>query len=182
MQHEKITPTVATKWFHSREWAQGLKLVAHKSTDAMEFHFQYAKNRENWNQALAWLSDADLEKLPAGKHEISGDQVYALVSEGPTKELEGTKWEAHLKYIDIQYVVSGKEKIGVAPLSKALAIEPFNTEKDIGFFEIPEPDCRYFLAEPGTFFIFFPQDAHRPGIRVKGNDTDKKIVIKIRVR
>jgi YhcH/YjgK/YiaL family protein len=78
-------------------------------------------------------------------------------------------------------VASGKEKIGVALLSKAVAIEPFSVEKDVGFFEIPESDCRYYLAEPGTFFIFFPQDAHRPCIRVKGNDTDKKIVIKIRV-
>lgn len=181
MQHEKITPGSATKWFHSREWAQGLKLEAHKSTDAMEFYFQYAKNRGYWDQALAWLRDTDLEKAPSGKHKISGDQVYASVSEGPTKNLEDTRWEAHQKYIDIQYVASGKEKIGVAPLSKAVAIEPFNVEKDVGFFEIPESDCRYYLAEPGIFFIFFPQDAHRPCVRVKGNDTDKKIVVKIRV-
>lgn len=182
MQHEKITPASAIKWFHSREWAQGLNLEAHKSTDAMEFCFQYARNREYWDQALTWLRDTDLEKIPAGKYEISDDQVYALVSEGHTKDLEGTRWEAHSKYIDIQYVAFGKEKIGVAPLSKALAIEPFSTEKDIGFFEIPEPDCKYYLAEPGTFFVFFPQDAHRPGIRVKGNDRVKKIVIKIRVK
>lgn len=182
MQHEKITPASAAKWLHNREWAQGLNLEAHKSTDAMEFYFQYARNREYWDQALAWLRNTDLDKIATGKYNISGDQVYALVSEGPTKDLEFTKWEAHLKYIDIQYVASGKEKIGVAALSKAVEIEPFNVEKDIGFFEIPEPDCKYYLAEPGTFFIFFPQDAHRPGIRVKGNDSDKKIVIKISVK
>lgn len=181
MQHEKITPAIATKWFHNRDWAQGLNLEAHKSTDAMEFHFQYARNPEYWEKALTWLRDTDLEKIPAGKYKIIGDQVFASVSEGPTRNLEDIKWEAHQKYIDIQYVASGKEKIGVAPLSKAVGIEPFSVEKDIGFYEIPEADCRYYLAEPGTFFIFFPQDAHRPGISVKGNDSDKKIVIKIRV-
>jgi YhcH/YjgK/YiaL family protein len=181
MQHEKITPAIAAKWFNGRDWAQGLKLEAHKSTDAMEFYFQYARNREYWDKALAWLRDTDPEQILAGKYKLLGDQVYVLVSEGPTKDLKDARWEAHQKYIDIQYVASGKEKIGVAPLSKAVGIEPFSVEKDIGFFEIPESDCRYSLAEPGTFFVFFPQDAHRPGIKVKGCDTDKKIVIKIRV-
>jgi biofilm protein TabA len=181
MLHEKITPARATKWFHSREWAKDLRLEAHKSSDALEFSFQYAKNREYWDKALAWLRDTDLETAAPGKYEIDGDKVYATVAEGQTKNPEDTRWEAHLKYIDIQYVVIGKEKIGVAPLSKAFGTEPFNTDKDVGFYEIPEPDCKYYVAEPGTFFIFFPQDAHRPGIRAKGTDTVKKIVIKIKV-
>ncbi len=38
------------------------------------------------------------------------------------------------------------------------------------------------LAEPGTFFIFTPEDAHRPGIKVDGFDTLKKVVIKVRAK
>jgi biofilm protein TabA len=181
MQQEKLTPSKAAKWFSAREWARGLKLEAHKSTDALEFSFQYAKNRECWDKAFAYLRETDLENIPPGKYKIDGDRVYASFAEGPTKELENTRWEAHLKYIDIQYVVKGREKIGVAPLSKAVITEPFNAEKDIGFYEVPEPDCKYYVAEPGTFFIFFPQDAHRPCIKIKGSDSDKKIVIKIKV-
>jgi YhcH/YjgK/YiaL family protein len=178
---EKLTPAKAAKWFGAREWSGGLMLEAHKSTDVLEFSFQYGRNRDYWDKAFAYLRDNDLEKLAPGKYKIDDDKVYVLVAEANTKELEDTRWEAHVKYIDIQYVVHGKEKIGVAPLSKAVAIEPFNTEKDIGFYEIPEPDCKYYLAEPGTFFVFFPQDAHRPGIKTKETNADKKIVIKIKV-
>jgi len=181
MSDEKMNPAKAAKWLHTKEWARGLKLEAHKSIDALEFSFQYAKNREAWEKAFAWLRDTDLEKVSPGKHKIDGDRVYASVAEDNTKSLDDTRWEAHQKYIDIQYVVYGKEKMGVAPLSKAVSIEPFNAEKDVGFYEIPEADCKYYTAQPGTFFIFFPQDAHRPCIRTRGADSDKKIVIKIRV-
>jgi biofilm protein TabA len=181
MSIEKLTPAKAEKWFITREWANGLKLEVHKSTDILEFFHQYAKNKTYWDEAFAWLRETDPDKIAPGKYKIDGERVYASVSEGNIKNLEDTRWEAHQKYIDIQYVAIGREKIGVAPLSKAVSTEPFNTEKDIGFYQIPEPGCKYYEALPGTFFIFFPQDAHRPGIKVKGTDSVKKIVIKIKV-
>jgi YhcH/YjgK/YiaL family protein len=168
-------------WFNSREWANGLKLDAHKSTDIKEFYSQYAKNKAYWDKAFAYLRDTDLENVASGKYNLDGDNVYVSVTEGPTKTFENTKWEAHRKYIDIQYVVRGKEQMGVAPLSKAVNIEPYNSDKDIGFYQVPEDDCKYYVAEPGTFLIFFPQDAHRPSIKTEGTDADKKIVIKIKV-
>jgi YhcH/YjgK/YiaL family protein len=181
MQQEQLTPAKALKWFHAREWANGLKQEAHKSTDILEFYHQYARNRTAWDKAFAWLRDTDPQKIAPGKYPLDGDHVYASVTEGSTKKFDDTRWEAHLKYIDIQYVAGGREKIGVAPLSKAVGIEPFNTTKDIGFYEVPEADCKYYEAMPGTFFIFFPEDAHRPGIHMKGYDAVKKIVIKIKV-
>ncbi len=181
MQQEKLTPAIASKWFNAREWANGLKLAAHKSTDELEFYFQYHKNKECWDQAFAFLRDTNLETIAAGKHKIDAERVYVIVSDDSTKNIDETKWEAHIGYIDIQYVALGKERIGVAPLSKAVAIEPFNYEKDLGFFEVPDPDCRYYTAEPGTFFVFFPRDAHRPSIGIKGTGRHRKIVIKIKV-
>ena len=37
------------------------------------------------------------------------------------------------------------------------------------------------IPTPGTFFLFFPGDAHRPNITPGGNKVVKKMVIKIRV-
>ena len=179
MTDERITPSKARKWFNAREWAGGLQLEAHKSTDTLEFSFRYAKNKEAWEKAFAWLKNTDLIAIAPGKYQLDGDRLYVSVAEGATKSMEETRWEAHQKYIDIQYVVNGKEKIGVAPFSKAVGIEPFSVEKDVGFYEIPEADCKYYVAQPGTFFIFFPNDAHRPGIVVKGNEQVKKIVVKV---
>nr|MBA4140621.1 YhcH/YjgK/YiaL family protein [Segetibacter sp.] len=39
---------------------------------------------------------------------------------------------------------------------------------------------KYYTAEPGTFFIAFPKDIHRPGLEVDGKGTEKKLVIKIK--
>jgi biofilm protein TabA len=179
MTIEKIGPEKITKWFIARDWANGLNLKAHESTDRAEFYLQFTGNRACWDKAFVYLRDTDLNKVAPGKYYLDDDHVYVLVAEDSTRAFEDTKWEAHRNYIDIQYIVRGKEKIGVAPVSKATISSPFNTEKDIGFFNLPEADSEYYVAEPGTFFIFFPQDAHRPCIRMEGTEADKKIVIKI---
>lgn len=181
MPDEKSNPVKAAKWFNSRSWAGSLKLNAHKSTDVLEFWFQYSKNPQRWEKAFKFLDDPGIADLNPGRYPVDGKNVYASVADEATKDQEDTRWEAHQRYIDIQYVVRGKEKIGVAPRSKAISITAFDTDKDVGFFEVPEADCQYYTAEPGTFFIFFPQDAHRPCIKIKGTETDKKIVIKIKI-
>lgn len=173
---------LAGKWFAAGEWTNGLHIKIHESVNVPTFFAQYNKNRKYWDQAFAYLRDTDLDNIAPGKYMLDGNHVYVLVSEANTKAIEDTKWEAHIKYIDLQYVARGSEKIGVAPLSMGISTTPFDTDKDIGFYEVPEANCKYYVAEPGTFFIFFPQDAHRPCIKIKGTDSNKKIVVKIKVR
>jgi len=180
MSTNQWTLEKATSWFKAREWTNGLNLEPHKSIDVLEFAFQYTKNKAYWDKAFAYMRDTDLDKVAPGKYYIDGDNVYVLITEGNTKAFEDSKWEAHIKYIDIQYAIRGMEKIGVAPFTKAIITSPFDAVKDIGFFNIPEAISEYYVAEPGTFFIFFPKDAHRPGIRIEGIDSDKKLVIKIK--
>ncbi len=63
---------------------------------------------------FAYLQNADLAGLEPGRVEIDGDQVFAFVQEYTSKPMEQGRWEAHVKYIDIQYIVSGEEQIGYA--------------------------------------------------------------------
>ena len=86
-------------------------------------------------------------------------------------------WESHQNYIDIHYVINGKEKIGVAPLSSATVIKKYNSAKDLTFYKAKG---KYYVADPGLFFIFFPEDAHRPNLATEGSLAVKKLVIKIR--
>ena len=174
-------PASVAKWFYDREWAGGLNLKVHQSTDIVEFSVQYTKNKAYWDRAFAFLSDTDLEQIVAGKYHLDSANVFAIVSENTPKDIKNTKWEAHRSYIDIQYVIKGKETIGVASLDKAIPVSPFNPAEDIGFYDVEETSADYYVAEPGSFFIFFPRDAHRPCIKTEGIGTDKKVVIKIRV-
>jgi len=176
-----ITKQGADKWVNAGAWANGLKLKPHKSVNSIEFAEQYSKNKASWDKAFDFLKNTDLDKLKPGKYVLDGENVFVSVTEGPTKILEDSKWEAHHKYIDIQYVIEGQEKMGIAPISTARTITEFDEKKDVGFYNSLAKTGKYYVAKPGTFFIFFPSDAHRPGIKVKGFDSDKKLVVKIKV-
>ena len=165
------------KWFKKQEWLGGLKLQPHSTVNVKEFARQYHGNKKYWDEAFAFLKNNDLTKLTPGKYPIDGDNVYASVTDDPTKDYGQSKWESHRKYIDLQYVISGEEKIGVAPVADVKVTEPYNAEKDIAHYSGPG---KLYLARPGTFFIFFPGTAHRPNITTGGNKPDQKIVIKIR--
>lgn len=167
----------ALKWFKGESWKNGLKLDADKSTNAAEFARQYQANKAWWDEAFAFMKNQDLENLKPGRYPIDGDNVYATVTEAPDKDFEKTNWESHRKYNDIQYIIKGKEKIGVAALSTATVTKPYDPKSDVANYT---SEGEYHTAAPGTFFIFFPQNLHRPSIKVEGYDIVKKLVVKVR--
>ncbi|RYD86308.1 MAG: DUF386 family protein, partial [Sphingobacteriales bacterium] len=103
----------------------------HASVNRAEFNRQYAANPKLWNKAFEFLRTQKLSALEPGKYLLAGDSVFVSVTYGPVKAFDSTKWEAHRKYIDLQYVISGEEKMGVAPLAKATEIVAYNEAKDL---------------------------------------------------
>jgi biofilm protein TabA len=182
MEHKAIAQAgpdtrAAEKWIKSNAWKNGLKLNVHPSTDTNEFYSQYRRNKAAWDKAFQFLRSTNLDTLSVGKHLIDGDNVYASVTEAPSKDLDKARWESHKQYIDLQYVIKGKEQIGVSPIDKATVTKPYDEAKDVANYTA---DGTYYTAEPGTFFLFFPQEVHRPNIKIDGFDVVKKIVIKIK--
>jgi biofilm protein TabA len=172
------TKKAATKWVAQNSWRHGFTTNLAEGTDAVAFTTQYNMNPALWDKAFAFLNNTNLDTLSPGKYPIQGDDLFASVTISPTKEFDKTNWESHKKYIDLQYVISGKEKIGVAPLSSATVTKPYDEAKDVANYSA---DGIFHLAEPTVFFLFFPTDVHRPNVKVEGIDSDKKIVLKIRV-
>ena len=171
------TKHIAKKWFRKKEWLGGLELKPHKSIDVVEFAKQYNTNKTYWDEAFAYLKNTDLNAIAKGKYPIDGDNVFASVTTDSTKDFDKTSWESHRKYIDIQYVIKGEEKIGVYPVAKATVTREYDEKREAANYSA---DGKLYKAKPGTFFIFFPSDAHRPNITPGGNKPDKKIVIKVR--
>ena len=165
------------KWYEQKEWLGGLQLQPHQTINEMEFARQYKINKVYWDKAFAFLKEQDLQTLANGKHPIDGDSVFAIVTENPTKDYDSTQWESHRGYVDLHYVISGEEKIGVYPITKLTVTKPYDASKDIANYS---GEGKTYSAVPGTFFLFFPSDAHRPGITTGDKKADKKIVIKIR--
>jgi YhcH/YjgK/YiaL family protein len=176
---EKWTIENANKWLSSAEWQKKTKLKVYAGIDAAAFATQYHLNKDLWDAAFKYLNNKHPDTIANGKYYLKGDSLIVIVSDNKTKAFEDTKWEAHRKYIDIQYIAKGKEKMGVAPIDKGVVAEPYDDKKDVGFYTFPENEGKFYIATPDTFLIFFPKEAHRPNIKTGDCSVTKKIVIKL---
>lgn len=167
----------ADAWFNKKEWLNGWNAQPHSSINKEEFQKQYEANKKFWDEAFAFLKNTDFDTISAGRYNIDDDNVYAMVTENPTKDLDSAKWESHRNYIDLHMVINGEEKIGVAPIGNLTVTMPYDASKDLINYT---GKGTFYLAQPNTFFLFFPSDAHMPNITTGGNKADKKIIIKIR--
>lgn len=128
--------------------------------------------------ALALGELARLSALPEGRYALDGEQVFAIIEQYQTKPREDALWEAHRKYIDVQFVVEGAEVMGVAPLQNMEAQGEYDEAKDYQPFA---GDGDFFTLRAGQFAILFPQDVHLPQRSLNQPQTVKKIVIKVAV-
>ena len=77
-------------------------------------------------------------------------------------------------------MISGKEVINIAPITTVKEVViPYDVTKDIEFVTVSK--VVNYKADPVRFFIFFPDDAHRPGLKDGVNSPVRKIVIKLKV-
>ena len=145
--------------------------------DKIENAHLYKNISERINKSFEYIRTTDLKNLPAGRYPIDGENIFALVSEYQTKPEQEGKLEAHKKYIDVQYVISGEELMGYAPLGAQQILESYKEENDIVFFT---GDKSFTKVSEGMFAIFFPEDVHMPGISTGKISNVKKLVIKVR--
>ncbi len=165
----------AQEWFAAKEWAEGVSQLVHESVNVEEFYKQYHAKPELWKAVFEFMKK-DLAALEVGKYPLV-EGVTAIVSEYNSKEPENARWEAHHNFIDLQYVISGAEKMGVMPIAEAQNAGEYNAEKDVIFYG--ENEGSLYEATPETYFLFFVSDLHRPCIKVNESAPVKKLVIKI---
>ncbi|MDB5029382.1 YhcH/YjgK/YiaL family protein [Mucilaginibacter sp.] len=174
------TEKSAKEWVDKGEWRNGFKTKLYAGIDNVEFAKQYHKNKAAWDKAFAFINNTKLDTLSPGKHLIDGDNVFATITDANTKEYDKTMWESHRKYIDLHLMIRGKERIGVMNPATAVVTDPYDEAKDIAHYDA-NTKGNYYIADPETLMIFFPQNSHRPVIHVDGYDKVKKLVIKIKV-
>jgi YhcH/YjgK/YiaL family protein len=134
-------------------------------------------------RALDYLQQTKLGDLADGRYPLDGDRLFAIVQRYKPKPAADALWEAHRKYIDVQYVVSGCEWMGYTYLRDELPVrQPYDAEKDLIFFQA----SGVLLEVPaGSFVIFTPHDIHAPGLTSAPADATEpvcKVVVKCLVR
>lgn len=134
---------------------------------------------ERFSAGFDYLRATDFSKLADGRYDILGDELYAMVQSYNSKPQSHGQWEAHRRKADIQYVIAGREKMGIAPLSRMRSLGGYDEEKDVEFFA---GEGEFVIVERGTFAVFLPHDVHMPMLAVDRPGWVKKVVVKVRLK
>ncbi|OGR45311.1 MAG: hypothetical protein A2X35_03440 [Elusimicrobia bacterium GWA2_61_42] len=132
-------------------------------------------------KALEFLGRPGLRDLPDGRYEIDGERVFALVQRYETAPAGEPEFEAHRKYIDLQFLAAGTEVIGWAPLSRLAVTRPYDAQKDVCFGLVTAEERTAVLLKAGQLAVLYPEDAHAPKLAAGAPSQVTKIVIKISV-
>lgn len=138
--------------------------------------YQYPKAIQ---RALEYLRTTDFEQMPAGRYALKGDQIYVQVLDLETKPPADILPEVHRRYLDVQYLHSGKEKMGFAPdLGNNPVAVPYDESRDIQHYQTAEFE-NTLTMQAGSFAVFFPEDVHRPACIDGEVSKIRKVVVKI---
>lgn len=131
-----------------------------------------------------YLNTLDLAALETGRHDII-DGIFMNVMEVESEPAEARKSEIHRKYLDIQVLISGEEKMEFGVTSPNLAdYDPYNEESDYQL-TLAGKDIELkssVVLRPKMFAVFLPYEPHKPCCNVGEKSVAiKKLVVKIPV-
>lgn len=131
-------------------------------------------------KAFEFLRRPDLAGLPDGRYELDGERVFALVQRYATLEAAEPRFEAHRKFIDVQYLAAGAEVIGWAPLETVAVAEPYDEITDV-LFGRARGGWTPVRLEAGMLAVLWPADAHAPRLAAGTPGQVTKVVVKVAV-
>ncbi|MDH3360709.1 MAG: YhcH/YjgK/YiaL family protein [Desulfobulbaceae bacterium] len=127
--------------------------------------------------ALEYLRNTDFSEMPLGKHAIDGERIFAIVDKYQTIPGTEVELEGHRRFIDVQYLVSGSELIGYAPLKGQTILKEYDQAED---FLLCHGEASFVRISTGMFAILFPHDLHMPCIG-EPPTTVRKVVVKVMI-
>lgn len=136
----------------------------------------YSTNK-NFKIAFDYIKKTDLTKIADGNYNIDGDNVFVIISDNKKRTQNNAFLESHKRYIDLQYIIKGEERMGLKNTADCKTIkDPYSQKKDIMFFS--DSYDKFVNLKANEFIILCPKDAHAPCI---GEGIVRKAVFKIKV-
>ncbi|MBS4169168.1 YhcH/YjgK/YiaL family protein [Parachlamydia sp. AcF125] len=130
-----------------------------------------------FKEAFEFILRAHTQSLPPQKIYLKDERLIAIVEAREGRKRGEVPLEAHKKYIDMQYTLSGQEEIGWKWKGECQHFsEPYQDERDIMFFS--DQPSLWIPMVKNKFVIFFPEDAHAPFV---SNEHINKIIVKIAI-
>jgi len=131
---------------------------------------------------LATLTEDAFSGLASGevrRVELEGAALFALHQVYETRGLDQAEFEAHRRYIDIQFVFEGREAVQLAFLDEAVPLTGYDTQRDFRLYRVD--DFSTICLKKGMACILYPTDLHAPCLDFQGRGLIKKTVVKVRV-
>lgn len=143
--------------------------------DTINNYKKYTALSEKLTSGLKYLFDTDFSMMKDGRYNLENG-LYVNIQTYTTKT--DANYEAHKAYIDIQYIISGEENIGVTQYSDCKSVVAYDCDKDIEFLA---GEGKYYTLKQGEFMILYPEDAHKPSIskNIANPQIVKKAVVKV---
>ena len=130
------------------------------------------------DEAISYVLNTDLLSLELGRYELDENVIVNRQQYyGKTDPFA----ESHKDFIDLQIVLKGHEKMGYADISNLTVrvMDDYNPEIDLAKYYVDD-ECFYLMSEE-SFALIFPEDIHRPGLKVD-DEIIEKVVVKIRIK
>jgi YhcH/YjgK/YiaL family protein len=149
--------------------------------------FDQMTNHQHYHMGPAWLEafsflDRAAPALAPGKYHLRGDLLFAIVMDYLTQFPETGELEAHRRYLDIQTVLRGSERVTCHFVPDLQILHPYDPLKDAELYRIPTTSPASFILSPGTFLALFPHDAHNPCLMLGDSPAPvRKVVIKVAI-
>ena len=143
-----------------------------------EIEKSYSLN-ENIIFALNYIKKLDLINMELGEYEIKGKDIFMIVAKIIPGNLDDKKAEQHKKYIDIQYMIKGKEKIGISYNNSNIEIlKEYDETTDVTFYKKINNE-EFIPLKEDMYMVLFPGEIHRPNVILENKNENKKVIIKI---
>ena len=140
----------------------------------------YAALNPYFEKAFAALKEVAAEDFVKGRHPVD-DNIYINAAEYQTHPTDGALMEAHRIYVDVMWMLSGKEEIAVVPVETLTEITKEYAEAgDALLAKLPETYTTLKM-DPDSVCILFPEDGHAPGLIAGEQEGVRKLICKVRV-
>ena len=134
----------------------------------IRFCIEFAKKNEN-----------KILSLVNGSYDVGYNNIKMNLGKYFTKSENEKIWESHKKYLDVQIMINGTEKVAISNI-RNMEVKSFDSEKDL---VILEGEKEFDLVmRTGDVLVFFPNDVHKPELNISETDNSgsiRKIVTKV---
>ena len=134
----------------------------------IQFCIEFAKKNEN-----------KILSLVHGSYDVGYNDIKMNVGKYFTKSENEKFWESHKKYLDVQIIINGTEKVAISDI-RNMEVKSFDSEKDLVILKGEK--AFDVVMKTGDVLVFFPNDVHKPELNISETDNSgsiRKIVTKV---